>query len=313
MATPVHILNIRDSESGGGVDQNALMPIVSAPSVVILIHGYNDSLTAAREAYAEFLNPGVDVDALNAMPPYAWGAYGEMLQGDTLTALSRAGEVCLFFWPGDKSWGPVSFASFPLELEPMRESADMLVKFLTSITSSGWNVDVTLIAHSLGNRLLLEAALQLGGPVGLGQMRIDTACMMAAAVPVPMVLPGKTLEPAAKLPGKTLVLYSGSDWVLDHGFPIEETMAGEGHFPEAVGHAGNPQKPLWTKPEEMPGYGHSSYWPGIESRSTILEYLDVAVAPLPQTRIAGRDLPPANAVESRTMVSQSIPGRTLDC
>jgi hypothetical protein len=274
------VLSARAGPEGGEVaDQISVEgPFPHPTRVTLLVHGYN----VTRQ------------DAL--------ASYGDFLSHSGLDGSLAAGQVCEFVWPGNKRWGALSAAAFPFEIGKARESAARLYEFLKGVqTANGWPLEVQLVCHSLGNRLLLELLerwLDDGSPPAL---RFNACSLMAAAVPVPMVEEGGALGPAAGAPGKTLVLYSGADAVLHWAFPPGETAAGEGFFPQAVGRGGEPAG-RWSERAQMADYGHSDYWPGADSAKSVLAFLGGAPErALPQGAIPEHALPEPNAVGPREL------------
>lgn len=275
------VLSARIDQEGGDVAERVSVKqgaLAHPTRVTLLVHGYNV----------------IQKDAL--------ASYGEFLSHSGLDGSLAAGQVCEFVWPGDKRWGVLSAAAYPFEIGKARESAARLYDYLKGVqTANGWPLEVQLVCHSLGNRLLLELLerwLEDGSPTAL---RFTACALMAAAVPVPMVAEGGALGPAAGAPGKTLVLYSGSDAVLHWAFPPGETVAGEGFFPQAVGRAGEPDG-RWSERAQMAGYGHGSYWPGAESAKSVLAFLGGAPErALPEAAIPEHALPAPGAIESREL------------
>jgi hypothetical protein len=275
------VLSARTEKKGGDVAERVWVKqgaLAHPTRITLLVHGYNDPEDEALASYAEFLaHSGLD---------------------GTLAA----GQVCEFVWPGDKRWGVLSAAAYPFEIGKARESAARLYEFLKGVqTANGWPLEVQLVCHSLGNRLLLELLerwLDDGSPPAL---RFTACSLMAAAVPVPMVEDGGALGPAAGAPGKTLVLYSGSDAVLHWAFPPGETAAGEGFFPQAIGRAGEPAG-RWSERAQMAGYGHGDYWPGADSAKSVLAFLGGAPErALPEAAIPEHALPEPAAIGSREL------------
>lgn len=320
MAQPVQILNLRASPSGGGLAGHMPNFQPGSSRAIILIHGYNDVLIDAREAFASFLNPQADLGFIRQLPPLAWPAYIETLQGDTLDALSQFGEVCLLFWPSDVLGRLFSALAYVEAIRLARDSAVCLGKTLELAVANGvpggGPLEIVLICHSLGNRLGLELVNYIGPDP---QIQFRAWCSMAAAVPVPMVTAGMMthdLTLAALQISKRLAMYSGVDSILGFWFPPFETKAGEGDFPEAVGHAGNPTA-LWLERDDMQPYSHGSYWPaansdrGFTSRDLILRFLGAALpAQLPSATLSLTAPPSANQIRSNAIAVHATPTRS---
>jgi hypothetical protein len=269
------VLNVREKPEGGGFlpRVDAEPSIVRAATVIVLVHGFNNSRREAAEQY----------DAI----------------GRSLPAIEAAGQLCAFFWPGDKSWGPVSSLGYSMEIAPARKAGALLADFLAGVTPPGpWPLRVVLVCHSLGCRVGLEAiarSMSLRSPVEFD------ACLMAAAVPAGFVDADGRLRPGAEAARRTLVLFSTADRVLGVAFRIGEAFAFEGWFPEAVGWAGAPAGFWGPAAVSMTGYRHNDYWRGREAASRLAGLLGLAFAretgrrglPVGQVDRAGR-IPAAN-------------------
>jgi hypothetical protein len=196
---------------------------------LLLIHGFNNTHDEARLAYATF----------------------RQLLTDAGLAAQSLVEV---HWPGNARLGLLSFASYPTEIRPAVASGRALAAWLMEKTGQA---TFTIVAHSLGCRLALEAVNHLRAAGALG--KIEDMCLMAAAVRVDRVAKG-VLGPQPFDSTGWRILHSRNDWVLGLAFPLGQTLAGDGFFPRAVGVAGDPD--VW--PEDVPGlgYGHGGYWRG---------------------------------------------------
>lgn len=282
----VYLLDLR------GPDDSVLPEVKGTPlppssRYVLLVHGYNNDRPHAEASYREFLkNTRLD---------------------------DGARVVARVFWPGDKRWGDVSFASYPLEITPAIETAAVLDDYIALLPAPGpWPPEVTLVCHSLGNRVGFEIVNR--ATLNLARPRIDyRLCSMAAATPVSFVEPGGRLMAGAIGLTGHFIMYSGGDWVLRGGFPIGETLAGEGFFPSAIGRQGKPTE-LWgtsfsremRKGETGPKYGHGDYWPGVESAALARRF----VAGLPTAGVTAR-LTDDNTIPDRDTPTATISGRSL--
>jgi pimeloyl-ACP methyl ester carboxylesterase len=258
--------------------------------LVLLIHGYNTTESGALESYEEL------VASLQALGPVA----RPMLE-----------HLVALLWPGDVHLGPLSFALYPTAIGPARESAERLAAFLQDLRGpEGTPVEVVLVAHSLGSRVALELLQRCAR--SRPSARMARSCLMGAAVPVPMLDAGGSLVDGATL-SRTLVLYSPSDAVLAWAFPLGETLAREGAFPEAVGRFGRPL-PLWNTHHQMfknglQGYGHGDYWKRRETASPLASFLGVAMpSATPVAVISGNQLPEALEVGARELRRWGLPG-----
>jgi len=285
-------LSVRTEASGGDVALTVEHGPGGGPDgrsrIVLLVHGYDNSVKGARGAYAKFRD--------NFANELAQSAAGQSILADTFE----------FLWPGDKAWPPLlHYLSYPLEIAPARNSGKTLARFLRSLSGPGGTpVSVFVIAHSLGNRVLLELLKELkqlqsvGG--ARGQVDIDGVCMMAAAVPVAKVEPGGELHEAS-VSARTCVLSSEDDTVLHLAFPPGETVAGDGFFPTAIGRFGQP-KDQWHEGQPMPGYGHSDYW---QEKATVE----------PVARFLGQVVPnrlPVSSIGTNSIQTTELPTNTIN-
>lgn len=288
-----HALSLRERPAGGAVSDRVSELTPPFPQgrrrVVLLVHGYNNTESAARRSY-------------------------DLFAGD-LAALGAGGRAALddiggLYWPGDADLGPVSFLSYPLEIAPAKATAERLAEYLRTLAGpAGTPTEIYFACHSLGNRVLLELLdLLAAEPAPLGH--VAGAVLMAAAVPVDMVDAGGPLESGATLPGRTLVLYSRNDRVLHWAFPLGETAAGEGFFPTAVGRFGQPPG-AWTERQELAGDDHGDYWADPRAAARVARLLGVAVPrEIEAAALAGRKLPAATQVGRRETVTRTTPART---
>jgi esterase/lipase superfamily enzyme len=293
-------LSVRSDASGGEVLAQVAGSLGAYGSqLVFLFHGYNDSFTVAHQSYASFFQnfPGTGTPLHDKWRPAIHSCY----------------------WPGDKAWGPISAASYALEMEPARQSAAVFADFLATLPApAGGTLDVYFIAHSLGNRVVLEllSALQdmkVAGALS-SQIQFKGFCMMAAAVPVAMVESNANLYQAAILSATRRALYSEADTVLHFAFPIGETAAREGFFPTAVGRYGQPQSD-WTAATEMfispsNGYNHGDYWSQPNTIPQISAFFGIPTAAAPaSTFIPARALPAPASLAQNQIPSRSLPSR----
>ena len=187
---PGHLpeLSVRERDVGGPV-AGEVSPRTPAPpygrrQVVLLVHGFNVSLKKGRDAYREF-----------EANLHGLGPAGQRI-------LSR---VCRFFWPGDSK---AKALSYPTELKPAEKSGEVLEQYLRGLRGpDGGPVEVFLIAHSLGNRLMLELLRKRLDGVPEPAVHIKRICLMAAAVPVKRAKPGERYGRAAQAT-RTRTLFS---------------------------------------------------------------------------------------------------------
>lgn len=284
-------LSVRERPAGGSLLPQAIAP----PSVglghrrlIFLIHGFNLTADGARKSYAVFERN------LAETSPATRGLVADLVG---------------ILWPGDSSWGLLSFASFPREIRPATESAQRVGAFLNTVRGpAGSPVEIYLVCHSLGNRVAMEMLLQVAARLPAHAV-MRGSCLLAAAVPVRMM--GGRLSGAAAL-ARTVTLYSPADWVLHYAFPMGETLAGEGWLPEAVGHLGRPTA-AWSESHAMvrpdgKGYGHGDYWGGGEVGRHVARLLGVALAhELPEHAVLPRGLPDASELARRLVPERDLP------
>jgi pimeloyl-ACP methyl ester carboxylesterase len=283
-------LSVRSNVSGGEVLPQVEGSLGAYGSqLIFLFHGYNDSFAVASGSYAAFLQN--------------FPATGNSLTDKWKPVIHKC------YWPGDKSWGPVSFASYAIELQPAKDSAERFAKFLQDLPAPAGVLDVYFIAHSLGNRVILELLNALQNAKAAIQFK--GFCMMAAATPVSLVQSNGYLSRASKLSATRRTLYSKADTVLHFAFPIGETAALEGFFPTAIGRFGQPQS-NWTAEAEMftasgRGYKHGDYWSDANTIPQISAFFGVPTpAAVASTSVVVHSLPAPASIADR-----QIPVRTL--
>lgn len=293
-------LTAREPHPGGIAVASELSPPPSqlpltGSRLVLLIHGYNNTQEDAENSYLQFrVRTGFDFGC-------------------------PAGELCFFHWPGNRPWGLVSALSYPVEIAPAKESAEKLRDYLAALAANrrgGWPLEISLVCHSLGNRLALDLLRLVAATAPNPDLRIVNFCLMAAAVPVTMVEAGGRLGAGAGIAEKTLVLHSRSDWVLHYAFPLGQTAAGEGFFPKAVGRDGEPHDGLWSEsPQDMGtfDYLHGDYWSGKdngESTTAVATFLGGArPRQIAQAAIARRPFTEAPELPSAHLAERALPAR----
>ncbi|MFZ0639904.1 MAG: alpha/beta hydrolase [Candidatus Acidiferrales bacterium] len=291
-------LSVRSDASGGEVLAQVAGSLGAYGSqLVFLFHGYNDSFTVAHQSYASFFQnfPGPGNPLHDKWQPAIHSCY----------------------WPGDKAWGKFSALSYALELQPAQDSAKAFADFLATLPApAGGTLDVYFIAHSLGNRVVLELLSALENMKAAGalssQMQFKGFCMMAAAVPVSMVESNGPLYQSAILSATRRTLYSEADTVLHFAFPIGETAAREGFFPTAIGRYGQPQS-NWTAETEMfispsHGYNHGDYWSQPNTIPQISAFFGIPTAAAPaSTFIPAHALPAPDSIAQNQISSRSLP------
>ena len=233
---------------------------LDGPRLVILIHGYQNSETAAMRSYDRFR--GVLRTAL-------W-----------IDSEEELGTFWEFHWPGDHPNKVISIATFAARIGDARQSGQLLAEFLGGRSPEQ---EVILIAHSLGCRVALDAerSIRRLGPRYHGAT-IRGLFLMAAAVPETLCDPGRQFD--RPVPGSLdYAFYSHRDTVLAKTFPLGSQMYGEGR--DAVGSDGDPQSRWERRDETGTGLRHKDYWGSYPVAAQIGGYLGYAGdRPLPDRR-----------------------------
>ena len=227
------ILSVREKCDGGDVaDRVTEDPpgwMGGTSHLVLLIHGYNNNVDEARAAFS----------------------------GLTSVLPDRFPKVGWFYWPGDADLGWfdfLDFISYPTEIEDAKTSAKRLEDTLVRVASENPGIEVTLVGHSLGCRLIAECIHGLAAKPDQAP-RIKALILMAAALPVELVGAGSPLgQSMRRIVPEGYIFYSERDRVLQVAFPAGQTLAaGMGYetevYLEAVGRHGNPQN-LFPQPAE---------------------------------------------------------------
>lgn len=250
--------------------------IRGASDVTILIHGFNNSRNAAEKSFRRFLK--------------------------TFVKSGLVGRLCVFYWPGDHG-----VLRYYQEIARAKASAQILFDYLAIVAaaSPGKRVNVSLICHSLGNRLALEL-VEISRAANYTGVRFARAVLMAPAVPLNFAAaPGGLLYEAAKAIGHTEVFYSQSDEALGAAFVGGQLLARE-PATGAVGKSGGPPN-VWTRTSDFTPYAHGDYWAEPESALTAQTAFGMAtIRYLPRRSRVQRWLAPLSQLPRREM-----PGRTL--
>jgi pimeloyl-ACP methyl ester carboxylesterase len=253
--SPHLTVSARAVPEGGPVRNGLLLqPDPSLPTqreLLVLVHGFNNNLQEAQEAYAAFRD----------------GQRSQLSPSD-VSRLSDQLADC--FWPGDADLpGPLDFLDFlvyPFAIPKGMATSRLLADYLMARPDAE---TVHFVGHSMGCRVILETIQHMlaAGPRG---KKVGRVCLMAAAVPTFKVCPGGELYGAFIAAERMRVLYSPDDKVLSFAFPLGQTAArgDEGFLPTAVGHGGDiPSHPPAAVAQRIEGAGHGDYW-GIEADIT---------------------------------------------
>jgi hypothetical protein len=264
-------LTVRTDPSGGDLTQNVIsgttLGLQGRNRVILLLHGYANSVDDARKSYGRFL---------------------DNLQSQFQSAKGIVTDVFRFFWPGDEKWPGISQLSYPLQIESAYKSGQMLAEYLNSLSVPSTGViELYLITHSLGGRVGIELLRHLYELKQASQLNSHIIfrgfIMMAAAVQQARLGPGGDLNSGVLLMSRRYVLYSPWDTVLHFAFPTGQTATPnaypgdhEGIFPEAVGRFGNPRA-SWTVSQSMYKYEHSDYWPRATTSEPVAQFFGIVI------------------------------------
>jgi pimeloyl-ACP methyl ester carboxylesterase len=290
-------VSFRQQPSGGGIlnppiidPQNSL----NSGRVVLLIHGYNDDRHAATEAYKGM------VAIQGALGPLTANLVG-------------------VYWPGD-NWE--NFAFYMQSIGHAVTTAGHLADVLRGAADKFGTLQVSIVAHSMGCRLAFELLDALHGAPNI---RIDSIVVMAAAVATFSLQPpgGSRTRPLRAafdrliLPPMLLSLYSPDDPVLRYAFPLGQSLAGEGLFPTALGHAiwsggGALTQPPLTQTKNR-GARHGDYWFGSDkakfAQGEVRKAIDLTAAPprpTPASAPMARETEPARTTPSRSVSAREV-------
>jgi esterase/lipase superfamily enzyme len=202
------------------------MSTINPRHILLLVHGYNNSHEAAEKSYQIFLDNMAT-------------AFGDRisLAPDT---------VAKFHWPGDESTALGTAVGYPFDINHARDAASRLATYLAAlpVTGSGASRRITMVGHSMGCRLILEA---LGRVATASVPGIAIVGLMAAASPVEFVRRNGRLFRTGSPPRQMLKFFSEQDFVLQIGFPLGQWLAfqwqiEDGNYAEAIGRFGHPDE-----------------------------------------------------------------------
>lgn len=243
--TPTIIFNLREKDEGGNLLSNLKEDIVQQQAVlkkdiVVLVHGFNNHRGEAETAFQGLRDRQAELINKNQYENFKFKLR------DT-------------FWPGDAAWAGVldktDFMVYPDAVGTAKESGKVLGEHLLNTN----NIQkINFIGHSLGCRVVLETIKYIRSQTS--RNIIGKVCLMAAAVPLFMLMRGGRLEQTLFTTENTLNLYSKSDSVLHYAFPPGQTIAkgDEGFFPQALGR--NHCNHSKISNGLIAGAGHSHYW-----------------------------------------------------
>ncbi len=304
-------LSVRIDPTGGDVaDEVGGDSIDGFDNVLVLLHGYNNDYARAGGYYDDFLAQ--------------WESFHGKIPDNPV--------IRKFFWPGETTWPYAASAlSYPVQIPQARRSARRLAEYLQGLAGPGGRpLQVTLVAHSLGCRLVMELLSQLaGGPdadpylvadedtafavqPGLGNVVIKSIVLMAGAVPAALLEDGERLSDVCREMGaKSSVLYSGWDTVLRFAFPMGQFGAAqigyerESYF-SALGLNGKPES-FGDRRERQAGNGHGDYWPSLR----VAREVALAMGAVVENELAENQPEENAAPETRELESNIIRANSL--
>jgi hypothetical protein len=212
-------------------------------------------------------------------------------------------------WPGDEANAALGAAAYPLKIKVAQRAAERIFEYLAGVFGPGGApIMLHVVAHSLGCRLTLELMQRLSAR-GTGVV-INSVTLMASAVPVGKVDPSGPLRNGVDAANRVCVLHSTGDAVLHWAFPLGQTAGGDGFFPTAIGRFGGPTG-VWTRGASMSNdgklYGHSSYWPGVQSANAAAAFMGIAVANRPPiTLVPSHELAAPNTIAGRMIKEREL-------
>jgi len=245
----------RSLEGGTLLNPGELRPRTSARrECLVLAHGFNNHAGEAAEAYSL------------GFRARQYEQYPELPRGSLEKRLGDG------YWPGDADWpGPLDWLDFmvyPFAVHTAKSAGPLLARAIRDLP----NLErIDFIGHSLGCRLVLEAAedlTTLGGPM------IGRICLMAAAVPNEMVGPGGRFDPLllrlVDRGVKIHVMHSDKDPVLRFAFPPGQALAAELSL-TALGLYGPPADMIgvggMVTQVKVAGARHGDYWGHNDSKA----------------------------------------------
>jgi pimeloyl-ACP methyl ester carboxylesterase len=295
-------LKFRSENAGGDLQLNPDPPFLTKSRVVLLIHGFNDTIKEANDAYSGFISTQETI--ANYSPGGNFAPDRNFIE---------------IFWKGD-DWGVASPLYYMKAIPNAAVTGTALANTLKTISRErGEIIEIMVVAHSLGTRLTLEMMKHL---IGIASINISRIVFFAAATATFM------MESEANSHGlrfgfdkclseDALSLYSESDDVLKYTFPIGQTLAtgDEGFYPTALGHE------LWSS-HLMPANlvqkrnqnaGHSDYWGWKKDKPSCENFANSQAREfLGFTGLGDRDAPKAYAIVRQTLDSRVLQDRNIE-
>lgn len=282
-------LSMRYKPRGGGIrDEPEETPagrISGLKSLTLLIHGYNVPAPDARDAY----------DCFN----------------DRLPPSGRKEQVWAL-WPGDLFSNPLlSSVSYPWATGRAIDSGGRIAMHIGSMVPKGGELDLRIVAHSLGCRL----ALHLAGKFAESQrIQVRLLVFMAAALPI-FLLQRQGDYALDKLKADRIkIFFSRRDRILQGFFRPGQRleMAGPGTLIfnrralglKGLGRAARrlAQKTNVNVEEHETFLGHGDYW-----RDDAVAWEIATQLPQPGRRLPNRKLGHLAALDPRDLSERDLP------
>jgi hypothetical protein len=262
--TEIYPLSVRNGRSGDPA--LAVGPAGSASKLrgtrhaIIFIHGFANSPAEADEKYHRFVR---ELDKVSQQ---------RRITADT--------EFFGFQWPGDHRLPVINQLTYSPRVGTASYSGHLLGEFLLEVPRS---VEITIVAHSLGCRVLLRAlqiVIESDEPI---KPQITHVHLMAAAVPVRECISSEAFS--SRYANTTYAVYhSCRDRALQLGFGPGQF--GFDKFAQAVGRYGRPKEVRWDF-RVSTGLAHKEYWGSNSVAAAIVRASGrPAVCALPRRRLA---------------------------
>jgi hypothetical protein len=310
---PCYELSLRDPRYGGRGGPLSLENLTAGQRVLqsadpkhmlLLVHGFNDTACAACDGYYSLekilMGPLCDMGGID--PPDAI--------------------VCVQ-WPGDmavlKGTTFLDFMGYASDVQIARDAAPMLANCLLQLAAQSTikPLRVSIIAHSLGCRLMLET-LRVIGETPTPDLSFEVVSLMAAAAPVALADGTSALTDdllkAGRMPRALIKCYSPIDVVLSLGFPVMQAVAykrgiEQAAYIEAIGLFGNPDALGSSGNSHDTWHSHFTYWEDEHCAKLFLGNLQASPPVSAGSRaLPGGELPPVTGTAQR-----ALPSRALTC
>lgn len=237
---------------GGGIPEKPELTsrfLLERTCRIILIHGLQNSQSAAIETYERF--------------QAAFSGYGGYL----------AHKLFYLVWPGDE-FGLTGY--FDKNSKNAFDSGAHLAECLdTLLRNEDSQCEFVIIAHSLGCRLTASMMAELQ-KINAPLCHRFKLFLMAGAVPQDEVSDVTIFQKGMAASGFTANLYSPDDNVLGYLFPLGE-LGGGRLSSKAIGLEGGPTSFAWTTRKHMENFGHSDYWKKVDVVKYIAQSLGMPV------------------------------------